>query len=209
MYQVRRSIGKWIIFLILLTFAIAAIYPLFYMLMSSIKTEFGFMNDPIGLPESFYLDNYAALFNRFPLAQIFSNTLVCVLGAFVLSQSLTIPAAFAFAKLQFHNKNLLYTVMVALMAVPGITFIIPNYLLMSRLGLIDNYLSVILLWGILSVPGNVFLMTALMRGLPNEILEAVKIDGATYFQMIFRIVIPISTPGIVKRFVDTAPISAV
>jgi len=83
------------------------------------------------------------------------------------------------------------------MVIPAITFIIPDYVLMSNLNLVDTLWSVVLLWAATSVPGSVFLLTSLMRGLPDEILEATRVDGANYLQLMLRIIIPISTPGII------------
>ncbi len=193
----RQKIVQAIIFIVLLMIGVMAVYPLYYMAIGSVKTSLEFVRHPAAWPEGWYMDNYKALFYRFSLARIFANTLVCVLGAFVLTQAVTIPASYVFAKLRFRGRLPLFTAMIAMMAIPGVTFIIPNYLLMSRLGLVDHFASVMLMWCVSAIPGNVFLMTSLMRGMPDEILQAVKIDGANYAQLMLRIVVPISLPGIV------------
>jgi ABC-type glycerol-3-phosphate transport system permease component len=156
-----------------------------------------FIQYPAALPKTWYFDNFMALFYRFSLVRLFTNTLLCVLGAFLLTHCIAIPASYAFAKINFPHRTVFYTALIATMTIPGITFVIPNFLLMSRLGLVDNFISVIIIWGVSTVPGNVFLMTSLMRGLPNEIIEAVKMDGANYWQLMSKIVIPMSIPGIV------------
>jgi ABC-type glycerol-3-phosphate transport system permease component len=69
--------------------------------------------------------------------------------------------------------------------------------MMANLRLVDTYWSVVLIWAATSVPGSVFLLSSLMRGIPNEVLEAARIDGAGYFQSLGRIVIPLSAPGLV------------
>ena len=88
-------------------------------------------------------------------------------------------------------------IIIANMVIPAITFIIPDYVLMSNFGLVDTLWSVVLLWAATSVPGSIFLLTSLMRSLPNEILEATKMDGANYWQLMLHIIIPMSAPGIV------------
>ncbi|WP_135550101.1 carbohydrate ABC transporter permease [Paenibacillus cymbidii] len=197
MRSTRHRASRAVIFCLLLVIGIVAVYPLLYMVTGSMKTSLEFVRHPAAWPEGWYIDNYKALFYRFSLLRLFTNTFICVLGAFLLTHAVTIPASYAFAKLRFRSRLALYTVMIATMAIPGITFIIPNFLLMSRMGLVDHFGSVILMWSVGAVPGNVFLMTSLMRGMPDEMLQAVKIDGASYVQLMLRIVIPISLPGIV------------
>lgn len=197
MRKSTQKVVRAIIFLLLLIVGLMAVYPLFYMALGSVKTSLEFLRHPAAWPEGWYMDNYKALFYRFSLSRIFANTLMCVFGAFLLTQAVTLPASYVFAKIRFRGRTQLYTAMIATMAIPGVTFIIPNYLLMSRLGLVDHFASVIVMWCVAAIPGNVFLMTALMRGMPDEILQSVKIDGANYMQLMMRIVIPISLPGIV------------
>ncbi|QHW35528.1 carbohydrate ABC transporter permease (plasmid) [Paenibacillus rhizovicinus] len=190
-------IVRSLIFVVLAFFALIAVLPLVYMLVSSMKTSTEFFVNPLGVPSVWNFENYRALFIRFDLVRLYGNTIICALGALLLTLLLSVPASYAFAKLRFRFRSALFIGMIATMTIPGITFIIPNYLIMSKLGLIDSYLSVILMWGVISVPGNSFLLTSLMRGLPDETLEAVKMDGANYFQLMFLIVLPLSIPGIV------------
>jgi len=187
---------RTLIFIVLVFFALIAVLPLVYMLISSLKTSNDFFVRPLGLPSDWVLENYKALFLRFDLLRLYGNTTVCAIGALLLTLLLSVPASFAFAKVQFRYRSAMFLTMIATMTIPGITFIIPNYLIMSKLGLIDTYWSVILMWGVISVPGNIFLLTSLMRGLPGETLEAVKIDGGNYWQLMTRIVLPLSVPGI-------------
>src|SRR5262249_47973000 len=98
------------------------------MLYSSLKTSVEFGMNPAAFPKSFYFDNYKALYLRFDVFRLFSNTFICIAMAWLLSLVLAIPASYAFAKLKFGARNLLFMAMIATMAIPGITFIIPNYL---------------------------------------------------------------------------------
>ena len=80
---------------------------------------------------------------------------------------------------------------------PPVTFLVPSYVLMANLGLIDTAAPVVLLWSATSVPGSIFLLSSLMRAIPSEILEAARIDGAGYVETLLRVVLPLSVPGIV------------
>ncbi|MBW7456264.1 carbohydrate ABC transporter permease, partial [Paenibacillus sepulcri] len=196
MNRTSNRFVRFILVVILTLVAVVAVYPLAYMLLSSMKTSIEFIRNPIAWPKTFYFDNFQALYYRFSLLRLFGNTLVSVGGALILSLVLSVPAAFAFAKLRFRFKNSLYMTMIGMMTVPGITFILPNFLLMSRLGWVNHFASVIVIWGVTSIPGNVFLLRALLHSLPNEILEAVRIDGAGYLQVLLRVVVPLSLPGL-------------
>ncbi len=102
-----------------------------------------------------------------------------------------------FAKRRFPGREGLRTAMIATLIMPPVTFLVPSYVMMANLGLIDTSLPVVLLWAATSVPGNVFLLSALMRSIPSEVLEAARIDGAGYVETLLRIVLPLSVPGIV------------
>ncbi len=87
--------------------------------------------------------------------------------------------------------------MIATLIMPPVTFLVPSYVMMANLGLIDTSLPVVLLWSATGVPGSIFLLSALMRGIPSEILEAARLDGAGYLETLLRIALPLSLPGIV------------
>lgn len=183
---------------VLILFAVAAVYPLVFMVLSTFRTEGDYLSNPLSFPTTLtYLDNYVAMFNRFNVAGLFLNTLLYITLAALISLCASLPAAFALAKLRFSLSRLFLYLVIASMTVPAIIFIIPNYLFMSDVGLVDNFWSVVLLWATTSVPGSIFLLTAFMRGLPTEVIEATRVDGASYVNMMARVVIPMSLPGIV------------
>jgi len=122
--------------------------------------------------------------------------LYCV-GAWLLAMGASIPAAFAVAKLTFPARRLFLSWIVVTLAVPGVAYLVPLYTLFARAELVDNPVGMMLLWGGGAVPGNVFLLSAVMRGLPSELLEAAQVDGAGYFRSMFAVVIPLSVPGII------------
>lgn len=185
------------IVLVLAAIAVVAIYPVLFMVISSFKTVVDYINDPIGLPATLrYVENYQAMYYRFNIPRLFFNTVSYIALSSLLSLTVSIPASFAFAKLRFPFSRALRTVMIATLIVPAITFIVPTYVMMANLGLVDHFGSVVLIWAATSVPGNVFLLSSLMRGIPSEILEAARIDGAGYLQTMVRMVIPMSAPGL-------------
>ncbi|MCC6315125.1 MAG: carbohydrate ABC transporter permease [Thermomicrobiales bacterium] len=182
---------------VLTLFAVIAVYPIVFMVLSSFKTIVEYINDPVGWPATFrYIENYQAMIYRFNVPRLFGNTIWYVLLATVLSLAVSVPASFAFAKLRFRFSQGLRTLMIATLIVPAMTLLVPTYVLFANLGLVDSYISVVLIWAATSVPGSVFLLSSLMRAIPTEVLEAARIDGAGYFQMMRRVVLPLSGPGI-------------
>lgn len=193
----RLTPTRALIVVVLSLIAVCALWPLVFMVVTSFKTNNDYLAHPFGLPSSVTLKNFVAMLTRFNIARLFGNTLLYCVGAWVLSMSASIPAAFAVAKLHFPARRLFLSWMIVTLAVPGVAYLVPLYTLFARADLIDNPVGMMLLWGGAAVPGNVFLLSAVMRGLPTELLEAAQVDGAGYFRSMFSVVIPLSVPGIV------------
>ncbi len=192
------SLPKIGIFVILGMFALLALYPIAFMAIGSLKQSSEFLRDPLALPRDWtFFDNYRAIWIRFDILRLFLNTVTYIALSSALALAVSIPASFAIAKLDFPFRNLLRLMLIGTLIVPVITYIVPSYVMMANWGFAGNCKSVVLLWSATSVPGNVFLLSSLMRGIPNEILESAKIDGAGYFQTLGRIVIPLSLPGLI------------
>lgn len=193
-----RLLGRGTITLVLGFVAVLAVYPLFFMFVTSLKSQQDYLRNPLALPTTWtYLENFAAMFSRFDIVRLYANSVGYIAVAWVICLLAAVPAAYAFAKLEFPARKLLFMAFVSSLAIPGVTFIIPDYVLFARLGLIDHPASVILLWATTGLPGSLFLLSAFMRALPRELLEAATVDGAGYFQTMVRVVIPMSVPGIV------------
>jgi raffinose/stachyose/melibiose transport system permease protein len=191
-------VGRGTITGLLALVAVFAIYPLFFMLATSLKSQTDYIRDPLSLPATVtYVENFAAMFARFDIVRLYANSVSYIAVAWLICVVAAVPAAFAFARLDFPGRRLLFMAFISSLAIPGVTFIIPDYVLFARLGLIDHPASVILLWATTALPGSLFLLSAFMRGLPRELIEAATVDGAGYFQIMRRIVIPMSVPGIV------------
>ncbi|MCC3372915.1 carbohydrate ABC transporter permease [Cohnella sp. REN36] len=201
----RKTLSvRLIITFALVAIAVVDVYPIVYMAVNSSRTAVDFFQRPGGLPSPWNFDNFKALYYRFDVLRLFGNTLIGSAAAFALAMALSVPAAFAFAKIRFPLRQSLYMTVIATMTIPGITFVVPNFLLFSRLGLVDRLVSVIVLWAITSVPSNIFLLAAIMRGIPNELLEAGKVDGIGYVRTLLRLVVPLSAPGMLTLAIFNA-----
>ena len=196
--RVLEGVTRWGIVLVLSLIAAVAIYPIVFMGLSSFRTSFEYLADPIGLPRGFsYVDNFLAVYYRFNLPRLFLNTVGYILAAAAITLAVSVPASFTFAKMRFPAREGLRAAMIATLIMPPVTFLVPSYVMFANLGIIDTSLPVVLLWSATAVPGSIFLLSALMRGIPGEILEAARLDGAGYLETLLRIALPLSVPGIV------------
>lgn len=194
----QERISRLGIVLILSLFAVVAIYPIVFMGLSSFRTSFEYIANPIGWPSGFsYIDNFIAVYYRFDLPALFRNTLSYILLASLITLAVAVPASFTFAKTRFPGREGLRTAMIATLIMPPVTFLVPSYVMMARLGLIDTTIPLVLLWAATATPGTIFLLSALMRSIPDEILEAARIDGAGYVEVLLRVALPLSVPGLV------------
>ncbi len=177
--------------------AVIALYPIAFMFLSAFKTSLEYMTNPVGLPSGFeYIENFQAMIYRFDVPRLFANTVWYILLASLLSHAVSIPASFAFAKMTFPFRASLRTAMIATMIVPAITLLVPSYVTMAGWGIVNSYWAVVLIWAAMAVPGNIFLLSSLMRAIPGEVLEAARVDGANYLEILLRIALPLSMPGL-------------
>ena len=184
-----------LIYLIFLLFLLVVLYPMFWMFYTSFKEQWQIFADPFAFPESFNLANYAKAWTtgnfRLYFANSVSITLPSVLGILAVSSL----AAYAFARFQFRGSNAIFIFFLIGIMVPPQAIVIPAFQIVSRLGLINNFLGLIftyLSW----CPVGIFIMTTFFRGLPIEIEDAAKIDGASALGIFWRIALPLAKPAL-------------
>ena len=192
----RALLVKFPIFLILSLIALTTLLPLFYMTITAVKQEPEYFTNPYGLPQVVVFDNFRIMVERYGFLQSLGNSVLIVGSSLTLSLLIGSFAAFAFAKLHFRGKRVFFLFLISLQLIPGQVMLIPIYLLFSRLGMINNYLSVILMYTVGSLPFSIFFLNASFRSLPDELMEAAKIDGASLGQIYRFIVLPIGSPAI-------------
>jgi multiple sugar transport system permease protein len=167
--------------------------PFLWMVLGSIKPEADFLrNPPTLLPSAPTTDNYGRLFDQLDFPRFFFNSSVIALAVTVGTLLFCPMLGYALAKLRWHGKGVVMGVVLATLMVPAGITLIPNFILMSNLGLVNTYPGLILPF--LAGPFGVFLMRQFMLGVPNELLEAARIDGANEFRIFWSVVMPIATP---------------
>jgi multiple sugar transport system permease protein len=192
----------------LLAGAVFAGFPVFWMLVSSFKTNTEiFAYPPQLITKGFSFDAYAAVLSDPVEIRFFINSYVVALSVTALTVLFAIMAAYAFSRYEFRGKKVMNVIIIGTQAVPPIALIIPFFGLMVTLGLYNTYAGLILTYIVFTLPYAIIMMTAYFNTLPRELDEAVKVDGAGPWTALWRILVPISIPGIVSVAVYTFMIS--
>ena len=172
------------------------VLPLLWMFLTSFKTDFDAISAPANpIPNPFTIDAYITLAGGSqPILTWFFNSLIAATAQTLIILVTASAAAYALARLEFVGKKIVFGVIVATLLVPGVIFLIPNYLIVQNLGWLDS------LWAII-VPGSagafgVFFLRQFFISLPGEIEEAARIDGAGDFRIFWAIVLPLSRPAL-------------
>ncbi len=169
--------------------------PFLWMLLGSLKTQRELLaSPPTLLPEAPTLDNFSRMFERLDFAQFFFNSAFVAVVVTLANLLFCSMAGYALAKLDFAGKRGVLGLVVATLMVPGSVTLVPLFVLMSKLGLINSYAAVILPFA--AGAFGVFLMRQFIMGLPDELLDAARIDGASEWRIFRSIVIPLVKPAL-------------
>ena len=197
----KKKLSQILIFIALMVIAISTIYPILFMLLCSFKQKYEYMTNVFGLPKSLYLQNYVISSEKFNIPRFTLNSSIVTVCSLFLSTLVTSMAAFGFAKLKFRGSETVLTLVIACMMVPGQVLMIPVYLMMSRLHLVNNFLSLILFYVTTSIPFATFLLTVNCRSIPDEILQSAEIDGAHHAGIYLWIIVPMMKPSIMTLII--------
>jgi len=197
--KTRQKTAKILIFSALLVLAVSNLYPLLFVFLNSLKNRTEYLKNPFGLPDLKHLGwgNYETMISQFQILKLFGNTLIISVFTIFLLLAFGIVASYAFAKLKFIGKEVIYFLIISSMFVPVQVTIIPIYMMFSRIHLVNTYWSVILTYLGMFLSEAILLMTATFRGIPDELIEAAELDGAGYFDILRYVIVPMGRPAIV------------
>ncbi|MEO0184521.1 MAG: carbohydrate ABC transporter permease [candidate division WOR-3 bacterium] len=184
------------IHIILLFGAIWMILPFFWMVSTSLKTQDEALRfPPTIVPRTIAFSNFLEVFRQVDFTRYFINTIIMTTGAVLLVYFTTVLSAYAFARLNFHGREFLFTLFLAMMMIPMPVYLAPSYVILSRLKFIDTFFALIIPWGVNIFA--IFLLRQHFKSLPQELFDAARIDGLNHWQIIKYIVLPLSKPVIV------------
>ena len=196
----NARVSRALIYLFLVIWAVIVLFPFYWMVLTSVKNTAAYNNEKI--PEFITLaptvENYGKAFTEVSLGRYFLNTLIFTVATTGLMMLIIVPAAFAFARLQFRGKNLLFALFLSLMMIPTELVIITNYVTIVNWGFNRGNLTYLglILPSVTSV-FYIYLLKENFEAIPDELYNAAKVDGTSDMKYLLKVMVPISQPTIV------------
>lgn len=182
---------------ILICFAVIALYPILFVVMTSLKSSTEYVDNKLFPPLQATLRNYRQVWIDGNMGKYFLNSCVLIPAALVAYLFVCISAGFAFGRLRFPFRFELFLAVLFLMIFPQMLLSIQIFQVCRKMHLVNNYIGIILVWVAYFAPFGTYIMTTFYSTVPLEIIESARIDGATVWQMLFGIMVPIAKPMIV------------
>ena len=194
---------KLLIHIALIIGTLFMVIPFIWMVLTSFKTlPESIQVPPKIMPKSFNLKSYSVVLTLLPFLTFYLNTIIVIFVRVVVSTFFAAMAAYAFARIKFPGRDILFMFVLIQMMVPVQLFIIPQYLLVQKMGLL-NSIPALILPGIVTAFGT-FLLRQFFMGLPDEVEEAAVIDGANRWQIFMKVMLPLAKPGMISLSIFTA-----
>lgn len=193
----KRTILDLIWRILLYIWALTILFPLVWVIYESLKTNPEFFQNIWALPKSMQWQNYQDAWNDYGFGQSLLNTLYYVGGSLVAGLFFTTINAYALTRMEFKGRKLIWSLIMLSLFLPGVNALVPQYVVMRELELTNSLTGLILLSSLGESVFYLMLLGGFMSSLPKEIEESATMDGATLFQRFWRVIIPLSTPGIV------------
>jgi fucose transport system permease protein len=192
--KIVLNILKWIV---LGFFLFVALYPLIWLLLASFKeSNLELQQNPFGLPENWMFINYYNAMVKAKLPSLFMHSIIVATFAVLLNLIVASMTSFVISRENFKGKAIVFTVLVAGILLPIISFMVPYFSIITKLRLYDSLLALILVYSTINIPISVFLLTSFMDSIPVELEEAATIDGANFTQRFTKVIIPLSQTGL-------------
>lgn len=184
------------IHIFLLLGALVMVLPFFWMITTSLKPEMEALKFPPSIwPAQLQFSNYREAFQQVDFSRYFFNTFVMTFFTTALVFITSTLAAYAFARLHFPGREILFALFLAMMMVPMPVYLVPSYVILSEFRWIDTFLALVVPWSVNIFA--IFLLRQHFRTLPRDLFDAARIDGLNHLQMLLRIAVPLSKPVLV------------
>ena len=195
MIEKRSPVKTVLIYVMLIVLTIITLLPLIWMLSASFKLSTEVFTFPIKwIPEKFHWENYVTIWQKIPLALFTFNSFKLSIIITIIQLLTSSFAAYGFSKCKFPGRNGLFLAYIATIAIPWQVYMLPQYIMMQKMHLIDTHLSIILLQSFTAF--GVFLLRQFFMTIPDALIDAARIDGAGTFQIFTRILLPLAGSAI-------------
>lgn len=187
--------AKLLVYAIMIIFTVLTIYPILWLVLQSFKTNTTYLTtNKLSFPSSLYLGNYAFVMNQGNFFSFFKNSIIYSTVTVVVVVVLSNMAGFAFAKLEFKITKLLHGIFIVGILLTIQSILIPLFLMVSAAGIHNTRWAVLIPYIALGLPMGVYLCTDFQKSIPDELLEAARIDGASFMKIFSKVVLPMCAP---------------
>ena len=180
---------------------IVALYPILWVILSSFKTNQEILSSGLSLPEHFSLDGYRQALQMAPIFKFFGNSLLISTIATVLNVLFLSMAGYVFAKKEFRGKNVIFWILSLSMVIPTTALLSPVFTVITKMGLYDTKMALILVYTALSMPVSLMILRSTFASIPDELEEAARIDGAGFLKNFFLVMMPCAKGGMASAAV--------
>ncbi len=198
----QNPVVRALLYVLLIVLTMITLLPLVWMLSASLKLDSEVFTIPIKwIPETFHWDNYLRVWQKIPFGMFTFNSAKLTVIITIIQVFTCSFAAYGFTKCHFRGRDTLFLCYVATIAIPWQIYMLPQYSMMQKFGLVDTHLGYIMLQAFAAF--GVFLLRQFYQGIPNELLEAARIDGLSEYGIYGRIVLPLSKPALTTLTIFT------
>ena len=187
---------NWGITFLLVLIAVVSLYPLIFTLLNSLKTNTEFAQHPLSLPERLNFSNYSETFTRMNVPKLFLNSIIVTFGGILLTTISSLFLAFAVTKLKFRGSQFIFLFVISMLVIPSQAIIYPLYQSILDLGFGGTYQGLILALAAFGLPLGTYQLAAYFKTIPEELIEAARVDGAGHLRVLFSVLVPVSIPAI-------------
>jgi ABC-type glycerol-3-phosphate transport system permease component len=194
--------GRWAVYAGYLIFTIAILFPVYWVAISSLTPRSSLLSSPPNYwPGRLTLENYHRLMDQIPFWDYLRNSLTFSIGSSLLAVLVSFTAAYAFARLEFRGKNMLFVFFMLTVTLPSIATVIPLFRLWNDLGLVNTTQGLVILMGSAQAPFTIWVLTSFIKQIPREIEEAARMDGANMARVMIQMVAPLTKPALATLFI--------
>ena len=200
--RAKRKVTKTVLYVVLIALSLAMLVPFYWMVISSLKLNKDVFSIPMRWwPETMHPENYRVIWEKLPLITFFKNTIKLTVITTIIQLCTSCFAAYGFTKCRFVGRDLLFLMYVTTIAVPWQVYMVPQFILVSKMGLNDTHIGLILMQAFSAF--GVFLIRQFYISIPDELCEAARIDGLNEFGIFQKIVFPLGKPAMATLTIFT------
>jgi raffinose/stachyose/melibiose transport system permease protein len=194
--NIERSFKRAILYIVLIAFALINAYPILWMIINSFKSSKEFALNKLGLPSHLRFSNYIDAWQTANFGQFLWNSIIVSVVAVIITVFFGALAAYFLARFEFKINKLVYNFFVMGLLVPIHATLVPMFILMSKIGLLNTRLSLIFPYVAFNLPITIFLLVSFMKSFPKDIEESAIMDGAGVLKIFWSIILPMSRPAL-------------